>query len=114
MEADPADGAVFDGVFEGGDGSWFPGVGRVVELEEELVVREEGCVDLVGVLDVVDGEVVAPGFVGEPDFGGVDKGFVDAAGLRDGEDVKGLWGGLRMERGPGCEYEQEQGENAER
>jgi len=89
VKADPADGAAFDGVLEGGDGSWLPGIGRVVELEEELVVREEGVVDLVGVFDVVNGEVVAPGFVGKPDFSGVDEGLMDASGFGDGEDVEG-------------------------
>lgn len=54
---------------------------------------QEGVVDLVGVLDVIDGEVVTGGFLGEPDFGGVDEGLVDAAGLSDGEDVEARCGG---------------------
>ena len=92
VEAYPADGALLDGVVEGGDGCGLPGVGWVVELEEELVMREECGVDFVGVFDVVDGEVVALGFFSEPDLGGVDEGLVDSAGFGDGEDVEGLWG----------------------
>ena len=43
---------------------------RVVELDEELIVREKFVVDFVGVLDVVDGEVILCRQMIQPDFGG--------------------------------------------
>lgn len=88
MEANPTDGARFNGMFEGGGSLRLPGIGWVVELKEQLVVGKIGIVDLVGVFDVVDSEVVASSFFGEPDLGGVDERLVDAAGFGDGENME--------------------------
>ena len=94
VEADPSDGSLLDGAAEGCSCSGGPVVGRVVELDDEAVVREVDGVDGCGVFDIVDGEVIGEGFFLEPEFCGVDEGFVDAAVFGNGEDFEG---GLRVE-----------------
>ena len=88
MKADPSAAALLDIFLEGFDGRRLPGVGRIVQLNEELVLRKECVVDLVGVFDVVDGEAVESCLFGEPDFGGIDKGLVNSAGFGDGNDAE--------------------------
>ena len=88
MKADPSAATFFDVLDEGGLRSRRPVVGRVVELDEELVVREELVVDLVRVLDVIDGEVILRGLLIEPDLGGFNEGQMNSAGLGDGDDAE--------------------------
>ena len=94
METNPAATAFFDVLFEGRQGGGSPHVGRIVQLDKKLVVREEVIVDLVGVFDVVDAEVLFFGELIEPDVRSIDEGFMDAAGFRNGDNLEARLYGL--------------------
>ena len=63
MEADPADGASFNCIRKRSGRRGWPVVGRVVKLDEKLIVRKIRVIDEFRVLDVVDGEVIRNGFL---------------------------------------------------
>src|ERR1700761_7596448 len=86
MESDPADRALFNGLGEGFLRGGSPVVGRVVQLNEQLVAGEKGCIDPVCIRYVVDGEVIGSRLFCQPLLGGVDKWLVDAAFLGDCDD----------------------------
>ena len=69
-----------------------PHVGRVVELQEKLVVGKEIVVDFFGVGEVVDGEIIGGGLLGQPRLGGFDEGTVDGVFFGQGKDVEFGWG----------------------
>jgi hypothetical protein len=108
VESDPADAAVFDELLEGGLGCRRPAVRRIVQLDEELVLREEGLVDRFGVLNIVDGKVIANSLFGEPSLGGIHIGLMNSPRLGDGDDPElRLW---TLRRGGTGHENQEQGE----
>ena len=92
MKTDPATFALFDVLDEGSLGGVRPIVGRVIQLNEEIVFGEKGVVDFFGVLDIVDGEIILARQFLEPDLGGVDKWLVNATVLGDGKhaETRGL------------------------
>lgn len=89
VEADPADGALLDGFGEGCGSGRRPVIRRIVELDEELIVREEGLIDGLCIFDVIDGEVISFRFLREPYFGGCDVGLMLTAVFGDCQDSEG-------------------------
>ena len=69
VKADPAAGAARDVAFEGFLGHWGPAIRRIVELNKQLVLRQEGIVDGIGIGDVVDGKVIFIGQLLQPYLG---------------------------------------------
>src|ERR1700760_106179 len=94
MEADPTAAALFDVTLKCGHRCGGPIVGRIVELNEELVVRKEGIVDGLGVLDVVDREVIPNGLLRKPYLRGVHKGLMNTALFGERNNME--WGPLRL------------------
>ena len=88
VESDPSAAALFDVSLKGSHSRGSPRVGRIVELDEKFVLREECVVDFAGVVDVVDCEAIDAGLAGQPHLGSIDKGLVDAALLGDGHDLE--------------------------
>src|SRR5260370_19472398 len=88
VEPDPSSPAFLDVLGECGDSLWRPTVGRIVQLYEQLVVREKCIVNFVGGLDVIDREVVFDFLLLQPDFCSIDKSPVNPSGLRKRDDVK--------------------------
>ena len=88
MKSDPAAFALFDVLDECGLGRVGPVVGRVVQLDEEIVFCEKCVVDLLSVFDVVDREIVLAGQFSQPDLCGVHKWLVDAAVLGEGKHAE--------------------------
>src|ERR1700730_14075696 len=98
MEADPTAPALFDVTLKCGHRCGGPIVGRIVELNEELVVRKKGIVDGLGVLDVVDREVIPNGLRGKPYLRGIHKGLMNTTlfGKRNNMERRAL----RLRFGP--------------
>ena len=88
MKANPSDGTLFDGIRKRSSGGGRPVVRRIVEFNEELVVSEVGCVDGLGVFDVVNREVVDGGFLLQPELRGIYEWLMDPASLGDGENFE--------------------------
>ena len=100
VKADPSAATLFDVLDEGGLRGRSPVVGWIVELDEELVVREKCVVDFFRVFDVVDGEVILCRQMVEPHLGSFNEWQMNPARLGDGDDAEsGL--GFRC-RGLGC------------
>ena len=53
-----------------------------------VVLRQEGVVNRVSVLNVVHGEPICAGFMREPGFGRIDKRLVNPALLGDGNNLE--------------------------
>src|SRR6202008_1290283 len=79
MKSDPASLALFDVLDESNLCGWRPGIWRVIQLDKQLVLCEEGIIDRRGVLDVVDGKAVFRGQIVEPDFRCLDEWQMDSA-----------------------------------
>ena len=86
MKADPAAFPLLNIFFKGSYGCGSPRIRRVIELNEELILRQKGIIDLLRVFDVINREAIDSRFLLQPDFRRVDKGFVDAALFSDGDD----------------------------
>ena len=83
VEADPSALALGDVILEGLFRDRRPAIGRIVELDEELVLRERFVVDALGAGDVVDREVVLGGQLVQVEPGRIDELLmVAAAALR--------------------------------
>ena len=90
MEADPASPALINVVLKGRRSGRRPGVWRIVQLNEQLVMGEERAVDLRGVFDVIDAESIHFRFVRQPRLGRIHKRLVNAAALGDGHHLERL------------------------
>src|SRR5882757_7311596 len=88
MKSDPASAALFDVFLESGRSSRSPAVGRIVQLDKELVAGKKNGVDFFRVLDVVDRKVPRDGFFREPDFGRIYKRLVNAVCFGEGDDFE--------------------------
>jgi hypothetical protein len=95
MEADPAAASLVDVTLKCRHRCRRPVVGRIVQLDEELIVGEEGFIDGVRVLDVVDREEVTHSFLSQPNLCTVDEWLVNASFLRERDHVKPRSLGLR-------------------
>src|SRR5438094_10679347 len=58
MKSDPTASALFDVLDERGLRLIGPIVRRIIQLDEQVVLCEESVVDLLGIFDVVHGEIV--------------------------------------------------------
>ena len=92
VKSDPSPAPLLDVVAEGFHGCGFPRIRRVVQLNKQLVLRQERLIDLVRVLDVVDREIVLNRLFSQPYLGGINERLVDTASFRDGNHPK-LWMG---------------------
>src|SRR5258706_5708384 len=88
MKSDPASAAALNVFMESGRRGRSPAVGRIVQLDKELVAGKKSGVDLFRVLDVVDREISGDSLFCEPDFGGVYKRPVDAVCFGEGDDFE--------------------------
>lgn len=86
MESDPAATAFLDVFLEGLPSLRGPAIRRVVELDEELVLRKVGVVDGIGVLNVIDGKIVFARLFLQPHFCGFYEGKMYASGFRQSDD----------------------------
>ena len=96
VEPDPSSPAFLDVPGECGDSPWRPTVGRIVQLYEQLVVREKCIVNFVGILDVIDGEVIGGRLLLQPNLSCVYKRPVNASLLSERNDVEFRRGALRI------------------
>ena len=85
MESDPPAAALLDISLEGCHRRWRPGIGREIEFDKELIMRQKRIVNVFRVVYVVHGKSVNESFVRQPDFRRIDERLVDAALLRDCE-----------------------------
>ena len=88
MEADPPSAALLDVFGECRNSLGCPVVGRVVQLYEQLVARKKRIINLVSVLDVVDGEIIIILLLLQPYLSGVNEWPVNALLLGKCDDVK--------------------------
>jgi hypothetical protein len=85
VEAHPAALAQGDVALKGGLCDGRPGIGRVVELDEKIILRQKLFVDGAGAGDGVEGEVVLRRDLGDIGLAGIDKRLMVAAAAL-GED----------------------------
>src|SRR6266478_1984069 len=95
MEANPAYGALLNGLCKRCGRSGCPVVGWVIELDEETVLRKESSVDGFCVLNVVHRKVVSLRLLLQPDPGRIDEGLVNATHFGDSDDLELRWSDLR-------------------
>src|ERR1700677_2231201 len=81
MESNPSASAFFDVFRERGCCRRCPAVGRIVQLNEYLILREECIVDPVGVLDVVDRKIIINCQLLQSNLSGIDKRPMDTTSL---------------------------------
>ena len=77
MEADPTVRAFRDIAFEGSGRRGSPRIGWKVQLNKELILREECIVDVVRIFDVVNRKAIGFRLLRKPDLCGIDKRFVN-------------------------------------
>src|SRR5438046_7950288 len=79
MKSDPTASALFDVLDERGLRLSGPIVRRIIQLDEQVVLCEESVVDLLGIFDVVHGEIVFARQLVKPSLCRIHERFVDAA-----------------------------------
>src|SRR6476659_7712754 len=79
VKPDPAAAALFDIALEGSYCYRCPVIRRIVQLNKELITREESIVDGTRIRDVVDREVIANRLLAEPYFRCIHEGLMNAA-----------------------------------
>src|SRR5216683_8144745 len=93
MEANPSATALFNIFHESSHSRRRPGIRRIVELDEQLVVRQECVVDFVGVLYIIDGKVAIRRQFLQPNFRRVDKRLMYPAVFGQSNNPE-LWFGI--------------------
>src|SRR5882757_5057831 len=68
VKAYPASPALFDIMLKGGDRLVLPAIGRIVQLNDELVFAQVPIIDRVGPLDIIDPEIAVRGELIQPDL----------------------------------------------
>ena len=97
--SDLAYGALLNGFCKRCSHSGCPVVGRVIELDEETVLRKERCVDGFGVFDIIHRKVVSLPLFLQPDLGRIDERLVNTTRFGDGDDLELTWSDLRCKIG---------------
>src|SRR5579859_2627658 len=102
VKADPTAGSALDIPLEGFLCHRRPPIRRIVELNEQPILRQKRIVDRFGVRDVVDGKVILRCQLPQPHFGCCDKLIVRAVSLfsyRHNTELHRLGGSIEGVRG---------------
>src|SRR6266436_1122998 len=92
VEADPSTLALGDVILEGLFRDRRPAIGWIVQLDEELVLREKFVINALGAGHVVDRKVVLGGQLVQVELGRVDELLmVAAAALRQRNNTEFRW-----------------------
>ncbi len=88
MKADPSSAAFLNVSSECGSSLGRPPIGRIVQLNKDLVLRQECVVNLAGILNVIDREIVLGRLLLQPYFGRIDEGPMNATRLGKSDDLE--------------------------
>jgi hypothetical protein len=94
MKPDPSPAAFLNVSSECRSGLGRPPIRRIVQLNKDAVLRQERVVDLAGILNVIDREIVIDRLLLQPFFGRIYKGPMNSTGLGKRDDLESRGGRL--------------------
>src|SRR5580658_6939006 len=90
MQTNPSTTALFDVILKGGLGFVAPAVRRIIKLNKDLILGEEGLVELIRIFKNIHRKMLLRGGALEPFEGRHDEGFMLVSAFRQNQGAKSV------------------------